>query len=171
MQHDSSIQDKKGRTCAMYWIQYVRTEPPEWMHHSCLIKDSRNRTCLKYWTEYVKTEEETPVWMMMYDTAADILSDGTHAVQLISHTETVVPYYADFDELLIRPDYTVSRTDSCSPHTETPSSPTYDYAVDNYSRSRTRYKIVAVTIVVCTGLYYLKHHKKTSRVAKTKPSK
>ena len=45
----------------MFWIIFIKTEPPEWMRHDPKIQDNLGRTMEMIWNTYVKTDP--PEWM------------------------------------------------------------------------------------------------------------
>ena len=54
--HDPSLQDNKGETCAMYWIQYRYSLPPKEILHDPSLQDKQGKTCATHWAICMKTE-------------------------------------------------------------------------------------------------------------------
>jgi hypothetical protein len=61
MRHDPLLMDGAKFTLAMYWVIWVQTDPPQWMHHDPLLIGAFGRTLALTWVMYAKTEP--PEWM------------------------------------------------------------------------------------------------------------
>ena len=51
--HDPSIKNEGGDTCAMLWIVFVRTLPPQKIRHDASIRDKYGETCADIWKKCV----------------------------------------------------------------------------------------------------------------------